>query len=249
MTFFAFGLNHERAPVRVREAFALDAQARRSVYETSGLSEEAELVVISTCNRTEVYLYGTPTDVDRVRGRVAACAGDAWPAGMDFCLQDKEAYREAVEADRVITVLHRLLHAAFRAAKRIIRETALTSGAASISSAAVAAARAFFEVRYPDGLTGRRVLLLGAGQMGVLALEALQQEQLAELRRVAGAVDMHPDRLHVHARDLVEVGHRQRAAVADDAAAADAGAPVSAKLAAVAARTSDLMRFIWSASR
>ena len=63
MTFFAFGLNHETAPVAIRESFALDEAAKRSLYRCVSLSDQAELMFLSTCNRTEVYLYGGRVDV------------------------------------------------------------------------------------------------------------------------------------------------------------------------------------------
>ena len=208
MTFFAFGLNHESAPMKLREAFALTEQAKRQLYAELNLSQEAELVLLSTCNRTEAYLFGEPDDIEAVREALCREAGRSWPEA-DFVLEDEEAvrhvlevtcglrslvvgetqilaqvksaYRLAVEAQRVETVLHRLLHTAFRTAKRVVHETALTSGAASVSSAAVAMARGFLARRFARGLNGRRVLLLGTGRMGELALKALQSYDLKAL--------------------------------------------------------------------
>ncbi len=226
MTFFAFGLNFEKAPVKVREVFALDAEAKRAFYRALRLSENAELIVLSTCNRTEVYLYGDETDVAQVQAALCRRADTVWPPDAAFLVRDedavlhvlqvasglrsqvlgdaqilaqmKEAYRIAVEEDGVKTVMHRLLHTAFRAAKRVIHETDLSSGAASVSSVAVAAARRHFEAE--GGLTGRRVLLVGAGQMGRLVLEVLRAdapaavavtnrsaERAAEVAEAAGA--------------------------------------------------------------
>jgi glutamyl-tRNA reductase len=73
------------------------------------------------------------------------------------------------------------MHTAFRTAKRVISETALTSGTASVASAAVAAAREYFDRQGLPGLAGRRALLVGAGQMGQLALEALISHGLTEI--------------------------------------------------------------------
>ncbi len=202
MTHYAFGLNYETAPVAAREAFALDADTRRRLYGHLPLSEDAEVALLSTCNRTEVYLFGTAADAAAVQAALSFSAGAPWPERQAFWLEDeaavlhaigvaaglrsqvlgdaqilaqvKEAYREAVDAGRVGTVLHRLMHTAFRAAKRVRTETALTDGAASVSSRAVQAARRHFEA-LPGGLAGRRVLLVGAGRMGAAALRALRQ--------------------------------------------------------------------------
>lgn len=201
MTFHAFGLNYESAPVQLSEAFALNAEAQRHIYRTLRLSAEAELVLLSTCNRTEAYLYGTLDDVARVREALSEHASHPWVADYAFHHEDeeavrhvfhvasglksmvlgdaqilaqvKEAYRLAVEADRVDTVLHRMMHTAFRAAKRVANETDVASGAASVSTAAVAMAREHFTRAGVSGLQGCHVLLIGAGKMGQLALAAL----------------------------------------------------------------------------
>ena len=60
MTLFAFGLNHESAPLDLRERFALDEELTRRFYaEVASRLEEPDLVLLSTCNRTEVYGHGT----------------------------------------------------------------------------------------------------------------------------------------------------------------------------------------------
>ncbi len=208
MTFFAFGLNHVTAPVALREAFALDEAAKRAVYRSVPLSDEAELLLLSTCNRTEVYLYGSRRDVAAVQAALAAQAGTTWPADRSFLFEDeeairhllevtaglrslvpgdaqilaqvKDAYRIAAGEDHLGTVLHRLVHTAFRTAKRVINETAQAGGTASVAAAAVARAQRHFEAT-ARGLAGCRVLLVGAGQMARLALEALRAQAPAHL--------------------------------------------------------------------
>ena len=203
MTFHAFGLNHETAPVAVREAFALDEAAQRRLYGLLRLSPSAEVILLSTCNRTEVYLFGYESDVVSVQATLSASAGTPWPAAHAFDLEDeaavlhvlrvtsglrsqvlgdeqilaqmKGAYRVAVDEERIGSVLHRLMHTAFRTAKRVRTETGLSEGAASISGLAVRAARLHFE-QQGTSLAGRRVLLLGTGEMGLVALKTLASE-------------------------------------------------------------------------
>lgn len=208
MTFYALGLNHEQASVEYTEAFALDADAQRAVYEDLILSEEAEVVLLSTCNRTEAYLYGRESDVRRVEAALVRAAGHPWPEDRAFRRKDeaairhilqvtaglksmvlgdqqilaqmKAAYERAVDADQVHSLMHRLLHTAFRAAKRVSTETDLVRGAASVSTAAVELARRYFANRTPlPSLADARVLLVGAGKMGQLALKALQSDSPA----------------------------------------------------------------------
>ena len=207
MTLHAVGLTHDTAPVALREPFALDDAGRQRLYAELGraLSPDAEVVLVSTCNRSEAYLYGTDADVRTLRARLAQHAGQPWPEAHAFWLRDegavqhvlavaaglrslvlgdaqilsqiKDAYRAADDEGRLGPVMHRLLHTAFRTAKRVKTETGLGLGRASVSSAAVAAAAGHFGGR----LDGRRALLVGAGQMGQAALKALRQYRLSGL--------------------------------------------------------------------
>lgn len=211
MTFYAFGLNYDSAGLAATEMFSLDAEATRALYEDLDLDGDAEVVFLSTCNRTEVYLYGTGADVRGVQDAVSAQVGHPWPEEHSFRRKDesavrhvlqvtsgirsmvrgdeqvfgqmKEAYRRAVNHGGVHSVMHRLMHAAFRAAKKVARETKLGEGAASVSTAALALARAHFADRDAgEALEDRRVLLVGTGKMGRLALNALDPEDPAALR-------------------------------------------------------------------
>lgn len=194
MTFYALGLNYETAPVAVREAFALDEQRLRALYQMLDTTHQPERIVLSTCNRTEVYLYGTEADVAAIKTAFQQLAGQPWPEAQTFQLEDeaavqhllyvtcglrsmvlgdaqilgqvKDAYRVAVEEDQVGSLMHRLMHTAFRASKRVIHETALTDGAASVAGAAVAVA---LRHRGTTDLSEAQVLLLGAGTMGRVA--------------------------------------------------------------------------------
>lgn len=200
--FHALGLNHETASVSVREAFALDRKAKQELYAAWRAAREGELLLVSTCNRTEAYLYGTADDVIRVRDLLSQHAGSPWPASESFHFQDeaalrhvlevacglrsqvlgdaqifsqiKEEYRLAVESGSVGTVMHRLLHSAFQAAKRVATETSLHHGTTSVAGVAVQAARQYFARRGQPDLEGVRVLVVGAGEMARLALEALR---------------------------------------------------------------------------
>lgn len=209
MTFYAFGLNYEQAPVDLAEAFSLDEVDCRVLYATLDLSEEAEVIFLSTCNRTEVYLYGTASDMAEIRAALSEHAGRPFPDTDAFWYEDeaavshvlevtsgirsmvpgdgqilnqvKDAYRVAVDCDAVDTLLHRLMHTAFRAAKRVATETDLSSGAASVSTASVAMAHDYFTNRGGNDFASVDVLLLGAGQMGQLALASLSSQTPASV--------------------------------------------------------------------
>ena len=204
MQFFSFGLNHHAASVGQRDAFVFDDSSLRALYRSVDCSNRAEFVVVSTCNRTECYLYGTDSDVQNVRAGISTLAGKAWPAEQAFQLHDedavkhllevtagldsmvigdaqilgqvKEAYRVAVEEERVAAVLHRLMHTAFATAKRVLNETDIATGHASVAGTAASIVKNVLEERLTLGGEAM-VVVVGAGQMGRLVAEALGSDE------------------------------------------------------------------------
>jgi glutamyl-tRNA reductase len=86
--------------------------------------------------------------------------------------QVKKAYRQAVSRGTSGVILNRLIHRTFFVAKRVRSETGIGDSAVSISYAAIELARKIF-----GSLEGRRVLLVGAGEMAELAVEHLAGNQ------------------------------------------------------------------------
>lgn len=110
------------------------------------------------------HLYEV-VDLDAVRHLFRVAAGlDSLVVGEPQVLgQVKEAHQMAKKAQAVGPILNRAFHSSFTAGKRVRSETALGSGAVSVSFAAVALARKIF-----GDLKGRAVLVIGAGEMGKL---------------------------------------------------------------------------------
>lgn len=208
MRLFAVGLSHRTAPVDLRECvdFArggLDSALAALAARGAG----RELVVLSTCNRAEIYAAGetdaTAEAVSRFfseyhrvpheqvaehlylrRGADAARHLFRVAAGLDSLVvgepqilgQVKAAYATAQDLHHTGTLTHRLFHAAFTAGKRVRAETSLGEGAVSISYAAISLARKIF-----GHLQGRRVLILGAGEMAKLTGVHLQAQQVGDM--------------------------------------------------------------------
>jgi glutamyl-tRNA reductase len=105
--------------------------------------------------------------------------------------QMKEAYRVAREAEACGAILTRLFHCAFATAKRVRRETRIAQRPVSVARVAVDLARQIFE-----DLQEKSALLIGAGEMIEIALEALRQNGLASVC-VA-------NRTRAHATELAE---------------------------------------------
>jgi glutamyl-tRNA reductase len=186
------GINHKTAPVALREkvAFAED----RLVAALTTLREQigvAEALILSTCNRTEVYWSGTASGSDlsqwleRHHGNDLDLAASLYihqesraiehafsvASGLDSMVlgevqilgQLKDAYRIAQESGSTGPILNKLFQAAFSAAKRVRTETRIGANAVSLASATVSLARRVYE-----DLSAHNALLVGAGDMNAL---------------------------------------------------------------------------------
>jgi glutamyl-tRNA reductase len=176
------GVSHHRAPIELRERVALDSDACRALVERLG----GEAVVLSTCNRTELYLAREEDAQEEAVAAVTELAGDraADLAAALYRLRDEAAalhlfrvaagldslvpgegeilgqVRSAFEAGSPGPLLDHLFRQALHTGRRVRIETAIGESPASVPSAAAALAQQVF-----GDLHGRRVLLLGAGKM------------------------------------------------------------------------------------
>jgi glutamyl-tRNA reductase len=193
MPINVLGLNHKTAPLALREkvAFSDDrlAAALRTLRQESGV---VEAVILSTCNRTELYWSGPATGaelsqwLERHHGSNLDLASSLYvlnerlavehafnvASGLDSMVlgepqilgQLKDAYRVAHESGSTGPWLNKLFQAAFSAAKRVRSQTQIGANAVSLASAAVSLARRM----YAD-LGARSALMVGAGEMIDLA--------------------------------------------------------------------------------
>ncbi len=204
MALFVSGLNHRTAPVAIREQLAVEEDKLREMLgdlQNTGVVGEA--VIISTCNRVEVYgvadvpgearavafrhlcryrgievasvepLLYTAMDGDAVRHafRVAASLDSMMIGEPQILGQVKDAFALAQSCETVGPTLHTLFTQAFAVAKKVRTETEIGRHAVSVSFAAVELAKKIFA-----GLTGKSVLLVGAGKMGELAAKHLVEQ-------------------------------------------------------------------------
>jgi glutamyl-tRNA reductase len=188
MSLYALGLNHQTAPLAVRERVVFHVERLREALAEIKRDLVQEAAILSTCNRTEIYLSGDapgavahwlaqyhrlqPDELRQylytlpreqaVRHAFRVASGlDSMVLGEPQILgQMKEAARAAESAGTLGTVLHRLFQRSFAVAKEVRSTTSV--GAASVSMAAAAvklAARIF------PSLKDQNVLLIGAGEM------------------------------------------------------------------------------------
>ncbi len=204
------GMNHETAPVELRECIAREPDhvslALTSMRELPHIKEG---LFLSTCNRVEA-LYATDdleaarkwvvTMLSRIGGlpeerfsrnlyafedmaavrhifRVA-CSLDSMVIGEPQILgQIKDAYFQATREKTSGVILNRLMHRAFHVAKRVRTETGISDAAVSVSYAAVELAKKIFR-----DLSGKKILLIGAGEMAELAARHLITQGVEAVR-------------------------------------------------------------------
>ncbi len=186
------GLSHKSAPLGVRECVAVPKARMNGLL--AALSQEAEeAVLVSTCNRSELYLVAPKrspiaiyeTHLGAFREYLVHLEGEAAlrhlfrvAAGLESLVvgeaqilgQVRQALFAAREARSVGPVLEQAVQRALWVGKRARSETAIGAGAVSVAYAAVDLARSVF-----GDLADQVVLVLGAGEMAELVLTHLKE--------------------------------------------------------------------------
>jgi glutamyl-tRNA reductase len=213
MPLVVVGVNHRTAPVEVRERVVFDpARIPDALRELTSLPEVRESIIVSTCNRTELYcvtdqgeaalgewlqryhqlgssihhcLY-RHDDMRAVTHAFAVASGlDSMVLGEPQILgQLKDAYRTALDAGTTGPTLNRLFQAAFSVAKRVRTETQIGANAVSVASAAVSMAKTVF-----SSFDARTALMVGAGETIALAARHLHADGLRRMIVANRSVD------------------------------------------------------------
>ncbi len=192
------GVNHRTAPIEIREKLAFTGAERSRLLERLRHDHPvSEAALLSTCNRTEVYLIaGQDSSVSHIReifsdrlgedvsqfmyvrhDREAASHLFRVTSGVDSMIlgeaQIQGQVHDAWESSRGATgaALNRLFQQAQLVGSRVREETGIGRGAASVSSSAVQLAKKIF-----GSLNGKRAMVLGAGDVAALALKCLCDE-------------------------------------------------------------------------
>jgi glutamyl-tRNA reductase len=203
------GLNHRTMPLDLFERMTIDgARLPKALHDLSSRSHIGEVVVLSTCNRTEVYaiaerFHGAYADVRNFLSELAFVPPEefadhlyvhydaeavrhlfAVAAGLDSAVigeaeilgQVRTAWERAGAEGAAGPVLNLLFRHALETGKRARTDTGIARGTASVSHAAVEMAAE----RLGD-LSGRRVLIMGAGDMAEGMATALQGAGVADV--------------------------------------------------------------------
>ncbi len=206
MPLFVLGINHRTAPIEVRERVAFDpASMPQALRALVSLPDVDEGLIVSTCNRTELYCAGPRDGVQTALSWLSeqhaldestlqsfyrkneqsavrhafevACGLDSMVLGEPQILgQVKDAFRVAGEAGALGPVLNRLFQQAFSVAKLVRTDTGLGASAVSVASAAVSLAGRIF-----SSFDRHTALFIGAGETVALAARHLHGRGLSRM--------------------------------------------------------------------
>ncbi len=187
--FFVLGVSYRKTPLDVRGKFALCQQAQEAMLCDAKKFGVEGLIILSTCNRTEIYAHTSDMEFitklflkysradesdfrynvytiqasECIKHLYRVCSGIDSQIIGDFQIvgQLKNAYQLSESYQMVNSFLNRLFSFVFKASKKIKNETELSRGAASVSHAAVQ----YIKDNVPD-LESANYLLFGTGEIG-----------------------------------------------------------------------------------
>jgi glutamyl-tRNA reductase len=204
MHIFCLGLNHNTAPISLREKLALDENVVRIALARVACGHIAlpftDLVILSTCNRVELYAAsGQPVfaELEAFLSAVTGVPVQQFSSHL-YRFQNMEAVHHLFEVAAGLnslvigepqilgqvtralelargqntagSILNRLFQAAIHVGKRTRTETAISRNPASVSSLA-----ASLSERVVHKISEAQIVILGAGEMAELAVEALRK--------------------------------------------------------------------------
>jgi glutamyl-tRNA reductase len=209
MPLVCLGLSHHTAPVEVRERHAFPNHTMgEALIALRDYGAVREALMLQTCGRLEIYAeledyevgvrqlkaflgnfrHGDVSDMESymytLLGSQAIEHLIRVSTGLDSMLigeaeilgQVKDAYVQAQRAQSLGKTLHTLFRSALEAGKSARTHTAISGDSTSIASAAVA-----YATQHVGTLSGKNVLVIGAGRMGTLAARRLKAEGAGEI--------------------------------------------------------------------
>jgi glutamyl-tRNA reductase len=189
VNLYVAGINYRKTDVLTRGQYALSADMITTLLTQAGKAGITEMLVLSTCNRTEIYGYTTSPYIliallcDQTTGNAEDFIQAAYikkdqkaaehlfqvAAGLDSQIlgdyeivgQLKSAYRQSKQLGMIGSQLSQLINAALRSSREIKNNTSISSGTISVSFSAVRMAK-----NYLGDITNIPILLVGTGKIG-----------------------------------------------------------------------------------
>jgi len=206
MKFLVVGINHRTAPISVREQITFSPEELvPALCDIALINTIEEVTILSTCNRTEVYVYGTisPTEIcawlsqyhrltsplnaryfytytqqEAISHAMRVASGlDSLIIGEPQILgQLKSAYAVSQTANTLSNSLEQMFQETFATAKKVRTNTAIGQSPVSVAYAAVQLAQQIF-----TNLSTKTALLIGAGKTIELAYKHLRENKVKHI--------------------------------------------------------------------
>lgn len=231
-TFYSVGLSYKKADAEMRGKFSLDEKAKTNLMHQAKADGLESLVVTSTCNRTEIYGFaqhpfqlikllcensqGTVEDFQKVAFvyknqeaiahmfRVGTGLDSQILGDFEIISQLKSAFVLSKTHELANAYLERLVNAVIQASKKIKTETEISSGATSVSFAAVQ-----YIFRNVSDISSKNILLFGTGKIGRNTCENLvkhtKHEQITLINRTKDKAEKIAKKLNVIVKDYAEL--------------------------------------------
>ena len=231
-TFYAIGLSYKKADAEMRGKFSLDENAKINLLHQAKKEGLESLVVTSTCNRTEIYGFaqhpfqlikllcensqGTVEDFQKVAFvyknheaishmfRVGTGLDSQILGDFEIIGQLKNAFVQSKNHQLVNAFLERLVNAIIQASKKIKTETEISSGATSVSFAAVQ-----YIFKNVEAISAKNILLFGTGKIGRNTCENLikhtKHEQITLINRTKDKAEKIAKKLNVIVKDYSDL--------------------------------------------
>lgn len=231
-TFYAIGLSYKKADAEMRGKFSLDEQAKTRLLHQAKAEGIDNLIVTSTCNRTEIYGFaqhpfqlikllcensqGTVEDFQKVAFvyknseaishmfRVGTGLDSQILGDFEIISQLKNAFVKSKELELANAFLERLVNAVIQASKKIKNETEISSGATSVSFASVQ-----YIFKNVADIASKNILLFGTGKIGRNTCENLvkhtKHEQITLINRTKEKAEKLARKLDVIVRDYADL--------------------------------------------
>lgn len=231
-TFYSIGVSYKKANAEVRGKFSLNSSAKTNLLLQAKTEGIESLIVTSTCNRTEIYGYaehpyqliklicensnGTVEEFQRVgyvykhqeainhMFRVGTGLDSQILGDFEIIGQLKTSFEESRSLGLINTFLDRLINSVIQTSKKIKNETEISSGATSVSFAAVQ-----YIIKNVDNIGNKNILLFGTGDIGKNTCENLvkhtKNEHITLVNRTKNKAELLAGKLNLIVKDYSDL--------------------------------------------
>lgn len=231
-TFYALGLSYKKADAAIRGKFSLTATAQSDLLAQAKAEGIESLIVISTCNRTEIYgfanhpyelikllcensngsleefrevayIYKNQEAVNHMF-RVGTALDSQILGDFEIISQIKIAFNHSKKEGLINTFLDRLVSSVIQTSKKVKTDTEISSGATSVSFASVQ-----YIIRNVEDISNKNILLFGTGKIGRNTCENLvkhtKNSHVTLINRTKSKAEMLAGKLNVIVKDFLEL--------------------------------------------